>query len=389
MNSLRSALRTVRFPITPAVATLALLTTACQSSSDDGEQGAPGRQDPTNRSTGFVIEAGKPVPGLEGEKRLRNVRQLTFGGENAEAYWSFDGRHLVYQSRRPPEIPADQIFVLDLATGEERMVSTGKGRTTCAYFLKGDQRIVFASTHFAADEPPPPVQVRNGKYVWPIYETYEVYTVGIDGSDLRRITEVDGYDAEATVDPVTGRIVFTSMRDDDLELYTCAPDGSDVVRVTERVGYDGGAFFSHDGKRFILRSGFPSSEEEVAEYKALLSQGVVQPTRMEITVCDVDGSDFRQITDNGKANFAPFWHPDNHHILFCSNKDSASGRDFDIFLMDVDAPDAGIERVTFNESFDGFPMFSPDGKHLVFASNRYAAEEGNTNIFVAEWVENP
>jgi hypothetical protein len=219
---------------------LLLPATACSTapSASDPEGGQLDTPTPA-----FEIRAGRPVDALPGETRLRNVRQLTFGGENAEAYWSFDGRKLVLQRTLPPEIPADQIFVIDLATGEERMVSTGKGRTTCAYFLKGDQRIVFASTHLAADEPPPAVRVIEGKYVWPIFETYEIFTVGVDGSDLRRITEVPGYDAEATVDPVSGRLVFTSTRDGELEVYTMEPDGSDLRRVTERMGYDGGAFF--------------------------------------------------------------------------------------------------------------------------------------------------
>src|SRR5690606_3663644 len=210
----------------------------------------------------FVLRAGRPVEPIDGEVRLRNVRQLTFGGENAEAYWSFDGTKLIFQSRRPPEVPADQIYTLDLATGEERMVSTGKGRTTCAYFLKGDREIVFASTHLAENEPPPPVRTIAGKYVWPIFETYEIFKAKVDGSGLTRLTDVPGYDAEATVDPVSGRIVFTSMRDGELELYTMAPDGGDVRRVTNRVGYDGGAFFSPDGTQLVLRSGFPADEEE-------------------------------------------------------------------------------------------------------------------------------
>ncbi|MGA1524568.1 MAG: TolB family protein, partial [Planctomycetota bacterium] len=197
------------------LASLALLP-ACQ------QEKAPETTASSSEATtpAFEIRAGKPVDPLPGEKHFRNVRQLTFGGENAEAYWSFDGTKLVFQRTLPPEIPADQIFVMDLATGEERMISTGKGRTTCAYFLKGDDRIVFASTHLAADEPPPAVRVIEGKYVWPIFETYEIFTVGVDGSDLKRITEVEGYDAEATVDPVTGRLVFTSMRDGELEVYT-------------------------------------------------------------------------------------------------------------------------------------------------------------------------
>lgn len=333
------------------------------------------------------IGAGQPVESLPGETHLRNVRQLTFGGENAEAYWSFGGTQLILQRTLPPEVPADQIFTLDLRTGAEQMVSTGKGRTTCAYFLKGDQDIVFASTHFAADEPPPAVRVIQGKYVWPIFETYEIYRSHADGSGLTRLTNSPGYDAEATVDPVSGRLVFTSTRDGELEVYTMAPDGTDVRRVTNREGYDGGAFYSPDGKKLVLRSGFPTTEKEATEYRTLLAQGYVMPSRMEITVCQADGSDFHAITDNGKANFGPFWHPDNHRIVFASNMGDEQGRNFDIYMVNEDG--TGTERITTCDDFDGFPMFSPDGKWFVFASNRYGKSHGETNIFVAEWVEKP
>ncbi|MBI5850899.1 MAG: PD40 domain-containing protein [Planctomycetes bacterium] len=335
----------------------------------------------------LTIGAGRPVDPLPGETRLRNVRQLTFGGENAEAYWSNDGTRLILQRTLPPSIPADQIFTLDLRSGDERMVSTGKGRTTCAYFLQGDQDIVFASTHFANDAPPPAVRVVKGRYVWPIFDTYEIWRAKANGSGLTRLTDTPGYDAEATVDPVSGRLVFTSMRDGELEVYTMAPDGSDVRRVTNRVGYDGGAFFSHDGKRLVLRSGFLKDDKETEDYRTLLAQGLVMPSRMEITICNADGSGFRQVTDNGKANFAPYFHPDDRHIVFSSNMADAQGRDFDIWLIHDDG--SGLEQVTHNPTFDGFPMFSPDGKFLVFASNRYGKERGGTNIFVAEWVEEP
>ncbi|MBK8979235.1 MAG: PD40 domain-containing protein [Planctomycetes bacterium] len=364
-----------------------LLLAACSGTATTGTD-APRAQGPDEATTptGLLeITAGRPVESLPGEKRLRNVRQLTFGGENAEAYWSFDGTKLVYQHRNPPEVPADQIYVLDLRTGEQRLISTGKGRTTCSYFLRGDQQIVFASTHLAADEPPPAVSVINGRYVWPIFDTYEIFRINIDGTGLTRLTNSPGYDAEATVCPVTGRIVFTSMRDDDLELYSMEPDGSDVKRLTDRYGYDGGAFYSPDGTKIVQRSSFLASDEERKAYHDLLAQGYVMPTRMEITVLPRDGGEVRKVTDNGKANFAPFWHPDNRHLVFASNMDSADGRDFDIYMIREDGEE--LEHVTRNPTFDGFPMFSPDGRHLVFASNRFGASRGETNIFVAEWVD--
>ncbi len=363
-------------------AALVLLAAGCQSSGEPSDPSTP-------HATGSSLEihAGRPVDPLPGETHLRNIRQLTFGGENAEAYWSFDGSKLIFQSARPPAIPGDQIFVLDLATGEEHMVSTGRGKTTCSYFLKGDQEIIYASTHLGGDAPPHGEHVIDGKYVWAIFDSYDIFRAHADGSHLVRLTDTPGYDAEATVDPVTGRLVFTSLRDGDLELYTMAADGSDVKRVTNRHGYDGGAFYSHDGSKLVLRSGFFADQAEADLYDDLLQRGYVMPTKMEITVCKPDGSDFRQVTHNGKANFAPYWHPDDQRILFSSNQDDPRGRNFEIYMIKEDG--SGQEQVTHNPSFDGFPMFSPDGKFLVFASNRHGGKEGETNLFVAEWVENP
>ncbi|HLU38973.1 MAG TPA: hypothetical protein VK081_06280 [Planctomycetota bacterium] len=334
----------------------------------------------------FVIRAGQPVDVTPGEeRRLRNLRKLTSGGENAEAYWSFDGRRLIYQSKRKP-YDCDQIFVLDLETGQERMVSTGKGKCTCAYFLRGDREIIFSSTHLRDPACPIAGRIVRGRYVWPIFPGFDIFVAKADGSDLRRLTDTDGYDAEATVCPVTGRIVFTSVRDGDLELYTMEPDGSDVQRITRREGYDGGAFFSHDGSKIVARSGFFADEQEREEYFSLLRQNLIQPNKVEIVVMNPDGSNFRKVTDNGRANFAPYWHPDNERIIFCSNiGKNPNSRDFDLWLIHEDG--TGLERVTFDEHFDGFPMFSPDGKYLVFASNRYGEAYGETNIFVAEWIE--
>jgi len=340
----------------------------------------------------FEITAGKPVPDLPGEPFLRNVRQLTFGGENAEAYWSGDGTKLILQSKHG--IPADQIFIVDLRTGKKTMVSTGKGVTTCSYFLQGDRRIVYASTHLADEKPPPPVMmVRDSQgrraYVWPLHAGYDIFTAALDSSQVARLTTAAGYDAEATACPVTGRLVFTSVRDGDVEVYSMEPNGTEVKRLTDRVGYDGGAFFSNDGVKIVLRSSFPAEGQETERYVYFLKKNLMVPTKLEITAMNRDGSDFHKVTNNGKANFAPFWHPDNKRIIFASNQDSTSPRmpNFELYLINEDG--TGQVRVTNNPSFDSFPMFSPDGKYLVWASNRFNPKDRprDTNIFLAEWVE--
>jgi len=319
------------------------------------------------------------------EVRLQNVRQLTFEGENAEAYFSFDGTRLIFQ-RTPAEGGCDQIYTLDLATGERRLVSTGEGRTTCAYYYPSGDRILYSSTHHHDPSCPARPDYSRG-YVWPLYATYDIFVADADGSDLRRLTDAPGYDAEATFSPTGHRIVFTSDRDGDLELYSMGPDGSDVRRLTDRVGYDGGAFYSPDGEKIVWRAHYPETEAEVRDYRALLADQLIRPTTLEIYVMGADGTGRRQLTDNGAANFAPFWHPSGEAVIFASNVHDPRGRDFDLYMVGLDG--GAPERVTFTEDFDGFPVFSPDGRYLVWGSNRRKAHEGNTNLFIAEWVEEP
>jgi Tol biopolymer transport system component len=317
------------------------------------------------------------------EIHLRNVRQLTFGGENAEAYWSPDGKKLILQSKRG-ESKCDQIYVLDVEGGATQLVSTGQGKTTCSYFIPGTDRILYASTHAAAAACPPDPDYSQG-YVWPIYSSYEIYSSRQDGSDLRRLTNSAGYDAEATCSVDGKRVIFTSTRDGDLDLYTMKPDGSDVRRITREPGYDGGAFFSHNGKSIVWRAARARSEEEAKSDRELLAKDLVKPGRLEIFVADADGSNARQVTSNGAANFCPYFFPDDESILFASNVADPKGRNFDLWRVRVDG--TGLEQITFDPSFDGFPMFSPNGKRLAFASNRHARVHGETNIFVADWVE--
>ena len=316
------------------------------------------------------------------ERHLRNIRQLTFGGENAEAYFSPDGARLVFQSTRDGH-PCDQIYIMKIDGSDVRRVSTGKGRTTCGYFYPDGAEILFASTHRAGDTCSPRPSYSRG-YVWPIYEGYDIYRAAADGSNLRPLTTSPGYDAEATIAP-DGLIAFTSVRDGDMEIYTMRRDGADVRRLTHRLGPDGGPFFSWDGRRIAYRAHPLSPGPELDDYMALLKDQLWRPTQLELYVMDRDGGGSRQLTTLRAASFAPSWHPDGRRLVFASNKGDPKQRNFDVYLINLDG--SGLEQVTFNDTFDGFPMFSPDGKRLVFASNRHAKVEGETNVFIADWID--
>jgi TolB protein len=325
----------------------------------------------------------------EQEVHLKNLRQLTFGGDNAEAYFSFSGQELVFQATNKDwGLECDQIFYMPITgyTGERPpMVSTGKGRTTCAYFMPGDQAMLYASTHLADEACPPPAVPIQGKYVWPIYETFDIFVADRAGNIVQQLTDSPYYDAEATVSPDGKKIVFTSTRSGDLDLWVMDIDGSNPTQITHEIGYDGGAFFSPDSKKIVFRASRFETEEEKEEYKSLLQQGMVQPTNMEIFVCDADGSNLQQVTKLGKANWAPYFHPSGERILFASNHHSESGRKFNIFSIKLDGSD--LQQITFDDTFDAFPMFSPDGKKIVFSSNRFNGGTRDTNVFVADWVE--
>jgi TolB protein len=317
-----------------------------------------------------------------GEHHLTNVRRLTDGGENAEAYFSADGRRLTFQSTRDGR-RCDQQYVMNVDGTGLRRISTGHGKTTCGYFHDGDRRVFFASTH-AADSACPPRPDPSKGYVWGV-DPFDLYTVKADGSDLRRLTNYGTYTAEGILSPDGRRIVFTSLKEGDLDIYTMNVDGSDVRRLTTTPGYDGGPWWSPDGSRIVYRAHHPADSADLTQYRALLADRVVRPGRMELWVMNADGSDQRQITRLGGANFGPTWTPDGRRILFSSNYRNPRSRNFDLYLVDVDG--SNLEQVTTNEEFDGFPMFSPDGTKLVWASNRGAKRPGDTNIFVADWRE--
>ena len=320
------------------------------------------------------------VSAAGGESRLTNVRQLTNGGENAEAYFSADGEQLIFQSTRDG-LSCDQHYVMRIDGSGLRRVSTGRAKTTCGYFFDGDRKIFFASTHAVGDACPARPDPSRG-YVWGL-DKFDMYTANADGSGLRRLTNYGVYTAEGTLSPDGRTIVFTSLKDGDLDIYTMNVDGTNVRRLTTTPGYDGGPFFSPDGKRIVYRAHHPTDSVELATYRGLLAQEIVRPNRMEVWVMNADGSEQRQVTRLGGANFAPFFTPDGQRIIFSSNHRNPRSRNFDLFLVNVDG--SGLEQVTTDEEFDGFPQFSPDGRHLVWASNRHAARSNETNIFIAEW----
>jgi TolB protein len=330
-----------------------------------------------------VVNAGVAFPASPDEPRLSNLRMLTSGGENAEAYLSADDQKLIFQSHENPNTPCDQIYTLDLRTGARKLVSGGKGRTTCAYFFPHKDEILYASTLAQGDSCPPPPDMSKG-YVWALYD-YDIYVARSDGSNVRRLTGAPGYDAEATISNDGSKIVFTSVRDGDLDLYTMDADGSNLRRVTDEPGYDGGAFFSPDGKQIVYRAYHPTDPKELQDYRDLLKQALVRPTRLDIFVMNADGSNKRRVTNLNVASFAPFFHPNGRQIIFSSNLNDPRGRNFDLYMVNVDG--SGLERVTTSPEFDGFPMFTHDASKLVFASNRGAAKRGDTNIFIADWKE--
>ncbi len=327
------------------------------------------------------------------ENHFENVRQLTFGGDNAEAYFSFNDKYLIFQKTDVKHgIACDQIWMGKIPTQPNekfvpKLVSNGKGRTTCAYFLPNNKEIIYASTHLGGNTcPPTPDRKKYGnKYIWPLYPSFDIFKADTSGKILKQLTKTPGYDAEATVSPNGDKIVFTSMRDGDLELYVMDIAGKEVRRITNTLGYDGGAWFNHDGSKILWRASRPKTDEEIKEYKALLKENLVAPTNMEVWMANEDGSNAQQITNLGQANWAPNFNRKGNRIIFCSNHEYKRGFPFNMYMVDMQGNE--MEKISRDKGFDAFPMISHDGKKIVFCSNRNNGGTRDTNIFIADWVE--
>jgi TolB protein len=315
------------------------------------------------------------------EVHLTNVTQLTFGGQNAEAYWSKDGKKIVFQSLQPG-FPDEQIFLMDADGGNKQLISTGKGRCTCSYLSPDNRYVYFSSTHERNVGPQKKLDMSKG-YLWMVNPDFGMFRYDLRKKQLENVLSVKGYIAETTVDPGGRYLTFTSDMDGDLEVYRSDLRAKKITRLTNEPGYDGGPFVSWDGKKIVWRRDVIESDAEMKDYKQLLTEHLVRPSKLEIWIMDANGQNKRQVTQVGRASFAPFLHPDGKRIIFCSNFEDPKGREFDLYLINVDG--TGLERVTHTGDFDGFPMFSRDGKKLVFASNRNGKVRGETNIFVADW----
>lgn len=326
------------------------------------------------------------------EKHLKNIQQLTFGGDNAEAYWSYDGKYIVFQRTHEKEgIPCDQIYVGKVPRPGEKfeykLISTGKGRTTCAFFTKDGKHVIYASTHLAGNQcPPVPDRSKYGnKYIWPLYDSYDIFMADLNGKIVKQLTRAKGYDAEATLSPDGKKMIYTSTKNGDLDLYVMNLKTGKEKQITKTLGYDGGAWFSPDGKKIIWRASRPKTDAEIKEYKELLAEGLVAPTNMEVWVADADGKNALQVTNLGQANWAPNFMPDSKGIIFASNHEYKRGFPFNLYTVNADG--GHLQKITRDKGFDAFPMFSPDGKKILFSSNRNNGGTRDTNVFMADWVE--
>ena len=312
---------------------------------------------------------------------ISNIKQLTNGGQNAEAYWSPNGKRIVFQTTRD-KYECDQIFVMNADGSDQHLVSTGKGRTTCGYFLPDNKHIVYASTHESGDACPTAPDRSKG-YVWAVYPTYDIYLATDKGKIVKKLTDTPGYDAEATVNFKTKKIVYTSMVSGDLDLWTMNLQGNAKKQLTKSVGYDGGAVYSRDGKKLVWRGNHPEMPDTMKRYQDLLKDNLTTPMKMEIIVADANGQNAQQLTSFNCASFAPTFTPDGKNIIFSSNKHKCDGRDFELYMMDVKGKN--LVQLTNFGGFTSFPEISPKGDKIIFASSYQTKTRYEFNIFVADW----
>jgi len=342
-------------------------------------------------STGCVATGTTTKPGAQTfvDRHMRNVTQLTFDGDNGEAYFSRDAKKLIFQSSRNG-YACDKIWTMNIDGSDKRMVSPDHGAHTCSFFFP-DGRIIFASTSsLPGDCPRKPEMSKGARYVWPLY-AYDIFTANADGTGLTKLSDNPQYDAEPVVSSDGRQIVFGAQREGNFDVYVMNADGTNVRRLTDRTGYNGGPWFSPDGKMIVWRAWYPETEQERAQWKERMEKNYILAFPLDLWVMDADGSNKRLILKNGATNFAPSWHPDGKRIIFSSNRDDwredikQYGHNFELYLINLDG--TGLERLTYNTTFDSFPMFSPDGKKLVWASNRNPSKPRETDIFIADWEE--
>jgi TolB protein len=324
------------------------------------------------------------------DRHMKNVTQLTFEGDNGEAYFSPDNGKLIYQSSRGG-YGCDKIWVMNIDGSDKRRLSPDHGAHTCSFFFPDGKKIIFASTsHLPGDCPPRPKLSRGAHFIWPLFP-YDIFVANADGSGLKKITDNPKYDAEPIVSADGKQIVFGSQRYGDFDIYIMNADGSNVRRLTDKVGYDGGPWFSPDGKKIVWRAWYPETQEELALWRDCMEKNYIIGVPLDLWIMDVDGTNKVRLTQNGATNWSPSYHPDGKRLIFSSNMDDwhediqKFGHNFELYLINIDGTE--LERITFNNVFDSFPMFSHDGKKLAFASNRNPQKPRATDIFIADWVE--
>jgi len=318
---------------------------------------------------------------------IENVKQLSFQGDNGEAYFNSDDSKVIFQSKRNNN-NCDKLYIVDINGNNLTEFVANDGAFTCAYFSLDDRYIFFSSTMHLGSECPEIYKDPNPrKYIWPLRD-YEIFRY--DNGAVKQLTNYSGYNAETTTHPFEEKVIFTSLRDGDINLFEMDYNGENVKQITSEYGYDGGAFYSPNGENIVWRAWYPTSDEEISMWKNNLAKKFIESVPLDIYVAKNDGSEKQRLTSNGATNWAPSWHPDGKHIVFSSNMDdwredyNAYGSNFELYMINIATKT--LTRLTNNDTFDSFSVFSKNGKKIVFSSNRDAENPRNTNIFIADIV---